>query len=567
MTIKVLAESAKDKGRLLNQIVRRLLDELGYDDFRARISAAGTDIEVKAKHRATQAPILCKARSSSREVGPDELKRFLATYSVGKKKDRRLVGLFLAFSGLTRDAREWYAGLEEKGKGEFHVFAPEKLLALLRRARLIGPPEVIEPAIKSRIRTDAGARFLGYHEGQMFWVQLILTGRKPTGYAVLGSHGDLVSRVQARELKRLDPALEGKRLVDVYLRDKIFLAFLDMAPRTLEALAKEVREPVADVRETLQDLLRETVAQVESGGQPRWKVDHFTMRSDLALFLALARQYLDGPHKFRFLGSQFAAAALATEVPGYLEARWRLRGTERERIGLYRLLSISPAALNHALFTPTDRYLLPEPEPRFGFAERERTRILHVSRFVGDLLVRMAGDMEHPQFHDLLAARGIKAHLFRACAKAAGTQDSSYALQADSLVSLGRSAPAGRGGGASRTESEHNVEMGTALLHMEEYEQAVLHFDRGIKDIRDPSRLLTAWNHRGICLMQLKKYTDATTCFNEALRYNGNSKLAWYQKALCLKELGDLTGAQRCCRRALEIDQNYAEARELAQVL
>ena len=34
MTIKVLAESVKDKGRLLNQIVRRLLDELGYDDFR-----------------------------------------------------------------------------------------------------------------------------------------------------------------------------------------------------------------------------------------------------------------------------------------------------------------------------------------------------------------------------------------------------------------------------------------------------------------------------------------------------------------------------------------------------
>ena len=51
MTIKVLAESAKDKGRLLNQIIRRLLDELGYDDFRVRISSAGTDLEIKAKHR------------------------------------------------------------------------------------------------------------------------------------------------------------------------------------------------------------------------------------------------------------------------------------------------------------------------------------------------------------------------------------------------------------------------------------------------------------------------------------------------------------------------------------
>jgi hypothetical protein len=176
----VLAESASERGRLLTQIVRRLLDELGYDDFRARVSAGGTDLDVKAKHRATQAPILCKAKILPREVGIDELKRFLTVYNQGKKKDRRFVGLFLAFSGLNQAAREWYAGLEEKGKGEFHVFAPEKILALLRRSRMIGFPEVVEPAVKSRIRTDVGPRFLAYHEGHMYWVQLILTGRKPT---------------------------------------------------------------------------------------------------------------------------------------------------------------------------------------------------------------------------------------------------------------------------------------------------------------------------------------------------------------------------------------------------
>jgi tetratricopeptide (TPR) repeat protein len=567
MTIKVLAESAKDKGRLLNQIVRRLLDELGYDDFRVRISTAGTDLEVKAKHRATQAPILCKARAFPREVGPDELRRFLATYTAGKKKDRRLVGLFLAFSGLSKPAREWYAAMEEKGKGEFHVFAPEKLLALLRRARLIGPPEVVEPAIKSRIRTDAGPRFLAYHEGQMYWIQLTLTGRKPTGYAVLASHGELVSRVQGRELKRLDSALEGKRLVDIFLRDKIFLTLLDLIPRTLEALAKEVREPATDVREVLQDLIRENVVAVESGGQPRWKIDHFGLRPDLSLFLSLARQYLEGPSKFRFLTSQFAANMMATEVPAYLEARWKLRGTDRERGSLYRFLSASPSALNHALFTPTDRYLVSEIESRPGYAERERTRTLQMSRFIGDLLVRMATDMEHPQFHELLTTRGIKAHLFRASAKAATTQEVAFSFQADSLVALGQPAAGSRSGHTIRGDSEHFIELGTALLHMEEFEQAVAYLDRGIKDIRDPSRLLNAWNHRGICLVHLKKFTDATTCFNEALRYNANSRVAWYHKALCLKELGDVTGAQRCCKRALDIDPNYAEARDLSQVL
>jgi len=568
MTIKVLADSAKDKGRLLNQIVRRLLDELGYDDFRARASGAGTDIEVKAKHRATQAPILCKARALPREVGPDELKRFLAAYIQGKKKDRRLVGLFLAFSGLSRPARDWYANMEERGKGEFHVFAPEKLLALLRRARLIGPLEIVEPAIKSRIRTDAGPRFLAAHEGQMYWVQMTMTGRKPTGYAVLASHGELVSRVVARELKRLDPTLEGKRLMDTYLRDKLFLTLLDMIPRNLEALTKEVREPLADVREVIQDLIRENVVVAESGGQPRWKMDRYSLRSDLGLFLSLARQYLEGPNKFRFLSSQFAATLLASDVPGYLEARWRFRSNDRERASLYRFLALSPTALNHALFTTTDRYLVTDGEARPAYADRERTRTLQMNRLLGDLLIRMASDMDHPHFQELLALKGIKGHLFRATAKAATTQELSFSLQADSLLAQAKPGGSGRSTQiGSRNEPEHAIELGTALLHMEEYEQAVAHFDRGIKEIRDPSRLLSAWNNRGISLLHLKRLTEATTSFNEALRYNGNSKVAWYYKAVCLKELGDLNGAQRCCKRALDIDPNYTEARELSQIL
>ncbi|HYL81744.1 MAG TPA: tetratricopeptide repeat protein [Candidatus Acidoferrum sp.] len=567
MTIKVLAGSAKDKGRLLDQVVRRLLDELGYDEFRARIAGAGANLETKARHRATQAPIICRARAVPREIGPDELKRFFAAYTRDKKKDRRLVGLFLAFSGLSRQARDWYAKMEEKGKGEFHVFAPEKLLALLRRARMIGPPEVIEPAIKSRIRTDVGPRFLSFHEGHMYWIQMTLTGRKPTGFAILASHGDLVSQIVARELRRLDPALQGKRLVDMYLRDKVFLTLLDMVPRNLEALAKEVREPLADVREVVQDLVRENAITDEPGGQPRWKMDRHSLRCDLSLFLSLARQYLEGANKFRFLGSAFAANLMAADVPGYLEARWRFRGPERDRVGFYRFLAVAPSALNHALFTPTDRYAVADGEPRPGFAERERSRAPHMSRLLGDLLSRMANDMEQPQFQELLATKGIKAHLYRTVARAATVNDLAFNLQADTLFSLGRPTSAPRPGQILRGEPEHFIELGTALMHMEEYEQAVAQFDRGIKDIKDPSRLLTAWNHRGICLLHLKKHTEATTCFNEALRYNANSKVAWYYKALCLKELGDLNGAQRCCKRALEIDPNYPEAHELMQIL
>jgi tetratricopeptide (TPR) repeat protein len=384
---------------------------------------------------------------------------------------------------------------------------------------------------------------------------------------VLASNGELVSRIVAREIKRLDSTLEGKRLLDLFVRDKVFLAMLDLVPRNLEALTKEVRESSAEVRQVLQDFDRENLVAIEPGGQPRWKMDRYSLRCDLALFLSLARQYLEGQHRFRFLSSAFASALLAADVPAYLDARWKFRGLERERTGLFRMLALSPSAMNHALFTSTDRYFTPEADARpLGLLERERPRALQFQHLVGDLLIRLAGDMEQPQFQELLTAKGLKAHLFRASARGANTEELEFDLQAESLFAIGRPSQAGRGSGA-RVESEHCVELGTALMHMREYEQAVVNFDRGIKEIKDPSRLITAWNHRGISLMQLKKFAEATNCFNEALRYNANSGLAWLQKAVCLKELGDMSGAQRCCRRAVEIDPNHAEARELLQIL
>jgi hypothetical protein len=117
-----------------------------------------------------------------------------------------------------------------------------------------------------------------------------------------------------------------------------------------------------------------------------------------------------------------------------------------------------------------------------------------MNRLMGDLLVRIAGDMDHPQFQELLILKGIKGHLFRACAKAATTQELSFALQADFLLAQGKVPGSGRGAPTGRSDSEHAIDLGAALMHMEEYDQAVAHFDRGIKEIRDPSRLLTAWN-------------------------------------------------------------------------
>lgn len=547
-----------------------MLDDLGYTDFRVYPSRSDTEIEFRARHRANTLPVFCKCQAIPRSLGPEALKKFQSALAREKKKDRKIIGIFLAFSELSPTGRAWYVKSQDRSRIDFHMFGVDKVAAILRRAKLITSPETLDAVGRARVHQTLGPRYLAFMDGRFYWVQTTLTGRKLNGFMVLDAHGEPVSRAWAREVKRLDGTLEGKRLIDLQLREKILLSLLDLVKKNIEDLAKDVRDAPAAIREAVQDLSREETLVAEQAGLPRWKYDKYSLRLDLNIFLSLARQFLDGPHRFRFLGSRFAGRLLDAAVPAYLESRLKLRPQEMDRFGLMRALAASPSALQHALFAPTDRY-----QPAAGEAEarsmspdeRDRARAAQLNRLQADVLARMVNDMENPHFYELLAAKGVKAHLLRATAKAGTINEAFFSLHAEVEVPLGRPTPGRTGETTPPSEAEFFVDHGTALMHMKEYDLGLQQFDRGIRGLKDPTKLVAAWDHRGVCLLPQRKFTEAITCFNEAIRYNSNSKQAWYHKAICLKELGDLTGATRCVRRALEIDPAYAEAKEFLRTI
>ncbi len=570
MTIKVLADSKKSKAQGLLQVTKRLLDELGYTDFRLHSPPNAAELTLKARHRGTHDPLLCKVKSVPRDIGPDHLRSFLKAHAREQRKDKRLLGLLLCFSRLSASAQEW-AQKNGEARRHFHLFGVDKVTGLLKRAKLVSSPESIDQAVRARLREEAGPAALTFFEGRFYWVQTVLQGRRPVGFVVLEADGEPASKWIAQEIKRLDPALEGKRFYDLQLRERVLLALLDLQKRNLEELAKETRDTATDLRPVVQDLVKEQVVQAEQVGNPRWKFDRYSIRPDLEIFLSLARQFLEGQHRFKFLASPYVARALGSDVSKHLERRLRLSGAENARLGLIGLISVSPAAFHHVLFAPTDRYSAPpsEGDGRSGAGsappiDRDRARQAALGRLHSDLIFHLLGDMQNPHFFDLMGGRGIKAYLFRATAKAATLSGTAYHLRAETITPMGKPGAPGRAGSGSG-EAGHFVDYGQALMHMEEYEPAVAQFDRGLRDLKDPLKLTAAWTNRGICLLHLKKHSEAINSFNEALRHNANYKEAWFHKAVCLKELGDATGAMRCCKRAIELDPAYSEAREYLQ--
>lgn len=116
-------------------------------------------------------------------------------------------------------------------------------------------------------------------------------------------------------------------------------------------------------------------------------------------------------------------------------------------------------------------------------------------------------------------------------------------------------------------EAELFLEFGAAMMHIQEYEHAIQYLDRAVRDLKDPARLKTVWNNKGLCFFNKRRYQEAIECFNEAIKFDSNLKQAWFNKAICLREVGDTLGALRCVKRALEIDPTYKEARDLLQRL
>ncbi len=380
-------------------------------------------------------------------------------------------------------------------------------------------------------------------------------------FFVLEGRGGAAPRRIGQEIKRLDGSLRDKRFLDAALRGQILIELLRQEPRTTEELAQALQESPHEVLTVLQWMEKEGIVTSERASRKSRRLDRYRLRRTFPTFLHLARQFLAGPYRFAFLSSDFAAQIVATGLASYLEERFRLKLPAEDLDAILRLLTISPAALSFALsspqeYVPSDRELDAKFVPN---GEREKIREAARSRFISDLTLRTFSDSIHEGFLALLAAREVRAYLGRMSIKAATMQGPLFSLQALLLHTLPPRKPA--------MEAELSLEFGTVMMHMQEHDHAIHYLDWAIREMKDPFRLKTAWNNKGLCYFHKRRYQEAIECFNEAIRIDGNLKQAWFNKAICLREVGDTVGASRCVQRAVEIDPAYKEAKDLLQRL
>jgi len=561
--IKILAKSRKEKGDLFEEFMEMILDRVGYKDFRRSSQKTGRQIDLWAKHKVTDQPILCECKAHTEKIGSADINKFYGIYDQEYRRDRRLMGLFFSLSGFTSTALNAYDELDSNVKRRFKLYDGSFILSILREAKMIASDDKLDHILTTRIKNVLGKRYLTHTRSGTYWVQLIKTNGEKTHYTMLGPQGEEVPTYLCLEIRAMDTNLTNLELLDLQARRKILCNLLDGLNKTTEQISKETNESAETVLLSLRDLQVQNLVAFSEESQT------YHLSRELVTFVDLSRRFLGEENEIEFFLSSYCESMIETTLPSYIKQRFGLELKPKQKETLLRLIMVSSSALHEVLFGPTEFYKTSQQEvQKLKLPQKERDRIMApiLARLLGELLKKLIADLEKPVSKTILKKRNIEGYRTRILTTLATLDKPYLSTEAESVVMI---LPArGKiqlGQLLSVTNFDLFIRIGLVVANLGHHERAIEYYDRAISNLSDPDKLKAAWNNKGLSLASLGRYDEAILCYDRSLELDGQLKEAWYNKGLAYALKGDHRMAINCYDRALEIDPNYRKAQEARQ--
>jgi len=80
-------------------------------------------------------------------------------------------------------------------------------------------------------------------------------------------------------------------------------------------------------------------------------------------------------------------------------------------------------------------------------------------------------------------------------------------------------------------EAEMFYKQAISFLNQGKVDKSIEFFDSALNINKD---YVSAWNDKGVALMELKKYQDALKCFEEVIQLEPGDNMAWYNRGYVL---------------------------------
>jgi hypothetical protein len=179
-SIEIIAIGDKhEKGRSLERSVGQLLASLGFKDIRYNIHRTGEEVDVSARHRLLNEPIMAQCKAHQVKISTQPVRLFFADLEKERQNKPRTSGLFVSLSGFIGTAYEWYDELDNEVKDYFKLIDGNKFCSYLQKEQLLSSFDNIESIIHARTSLPIKEINLLLTEIGFFWK--VVTWKEETG--------------------------------------------------------------------------------------------------------------------------------------------------------------------------------------------------------------------------------------------------------------------------------------------------------------------------------------------------------------------------------------------------
>jgi tetratricopeptide (TPR) repeat protein len=561
--IRSLGRSRNEVGNHLELLTKEMLAGMGFGGFIRNAHQTGAEIDLKANHRVTSAPLLCECKAHDRPLGTRAVRLFHSEWIKERRKDNRLFGMIISTGGFNGTAKQWYSELDQKTKKHFVLLDSGDLLKQLIEGRLTLDPQAISAVLKERYAIGVLQDYwLTYSQHGFVWIYTYVVDDGSKYFTMVDATGQALPTWKTKEIIKLSRRqLRGSNFFGLDLRNKVQQELLKTEGTSAREIAEVTRESLTDVSLALNILAGEGRIRLADNGN-----EYYFVR-DLFQFVNAARDFLPTDDAVLLLSSEFARDLIQSEqLMSYLDSRYQLGMKSPEQVILRRLLLISPSALEYVLFAEPARYVRffeHVNELKMGENDRKKWLDLHRTTLLRETSFRAIHDLtgEKTDLSSLLAKLGIKRVRIQARLDAVGLGWDTLSVQSETQHAIEMAGEGITAGSLVTYSNPAEFEMWNGLLSLEvgEYEAAEKELrdawakaaKLGVADTALKQAILT---NLALALMRQKKWEEAQKFLNEAFTLGSpNHPELFTNLVICLVELGDMQKANEIVEQALTI--------------
>lgn len=326
------------------------------------------------------------------------------------------------------------------------------------------------------------------------------------------------------------------RITPDEMQTTVLMGLVDKSKKSIEDISRETSEPVSKVEPLVDKFLSEGILCSDETDHPE-----FSLRTDLAAFIKVAKDLLSTDQRYDFLVSSYSTDMINIDLADYIESRYFLKLSGPVKTGLMRVLNISPSALSYCLFSDNRLYRTGHDQVHSLKIPDEMRRKMadsFVRSFISSLLEKLVADLRNPESKKTLQQSNIEGVRFELGVRMANSQELVMDMSSESILMLMKAKGKIEAGSLlSATDPALFTRVGTILMNLGLLEPALDEYDLSIEMARDKEQLKVAWNNKGVCLMRLQRWYDAIHCFDEALKIDPSLHETQKNRQECLDRI------------------------------